>query len=70
MSITIGNLINETLNDNRLKINSYFNSNIINLNIEGNSYNDAIINFKNISEFGISNSLISLNYTNISIIPK
>jgi len=67
MSITIGNLINETLNDNRLKINSYFNSNIINLNIEGNSYNDAIINFKNISEFGISNSLISLNYNNFNI---
>ena len=67
MSITIGNLINETLLDNRFKINTYNNSNILNLNIEGNSYNDAIINFKNIAEIGLSNSLISFNYNNNNI---
>lgn len=67
MSITIGNLINENLYDNRFKINTYNNSNVLNLNIDGNSYNDAIINFKNKAEIGFSNSLISFNYNNINI---
>lgn len=67
MSIIIGNLINETVNDNRLKINTYYNSNIINLNIEGNSYKDAIINFKDVAEIGYSNNffVINLNDKNI-----
>lgn len=64
MSITIGNLINETLNDNRLKINTYDNSNVINLNSDGISYKDAIINYKNLGEIGVSNSAIVFNYDN------
>ena len=32
MSISIGNLLNETINDNRFKINTYNNSNVININ--------------------------------------
>ena len=61
MSIVIGNLINETINDNRLKINTFNNSNVINLNIEGTSYKDAIINFKNLGEIGIVNSCFVIN---------
>jgi|688.fasta_scaffold00528_12 hypothetical protein len=67
MSIVIGNLTNENINDNRLKFNSYNNSNIININVDGNSYNDAVINYKNIGEIGISNSFISFNYNNSNI---
>jgi hypothetical protein len=67
MSIVIGNLINETINDNRLKINTFNNSNVINLNIEGTSYKDAIINFKNLGEIGIVNNcfVINLNDKNV-----
>ena len=61
MSIVIGNLINETTNDNRLKINTYYNSNVVNLNIEGTSYKDAVINFKNLGEIGIVNNCFVIN---------
>ena len=67
MSICIGNLINETLNDNRLKINTYNNSNIINLNIEGTTYNDAIINFKNLCDVGVSNNFFVINSSRSNI---
>lgn len=67
MSITIGNLINESLNDNRLKVNTYNNSNVINLNNEDNTYNDAIINFKNNADIGYSNSLVVINYNKKNI---
>lgn len=67
MSLIIGNLINETLTDNRLKINTYNNSNVINLNIDGISYKDAIINYKNIGEIGVSNSSIIFNYSKQNI---
>jgi len=62
MSITIGNLINETINDNRLKINTYNYSNVINLNSDSISYKDAVINFKELGEIGVSNSTIVFNY--------
>jgi len=64
MSIVIGNLTNENVNDNKLKLNSYIDSNIININIDDNSYKDATINYKNIGEIGVSNSLIAFNYNN------
>lgn len=67
MSILIGNLINETVNDNRLKINTYYNSNIINLNIEENTYRDAIINFKNIADIGYSNQFFVINLNDVNI---
>ena len=67
MSITIGNLINESLNDNRLKINTFINSNAINLNTEDNTNNDVIINFKNIIDMGYSNSSLSFNYNKKNI---
>lgn len=67
MSILIGNLINETVNDNRLKINTYYNSNVINLNIEENTYKDALINFKDKAEIGFSNNFFVININDINI---
>ena len=67
MSIVIGNLTNENINDNRLKFNSYIDSNIITVNADYNSYKDAIINYKGISEIGFSNSYIAINYNNSNI---
>ena len=67
MSIIIGNLTNDNINDNKLNFNSYYDSNIINLNVNGNSYPDAIINYKNIAELGVSNSSIIFNYNNCNI---
>ena len=67
MSITFGNLINETINDNRLKLNTYYNSNCINLNIEQDTFKDAIINFKNKSQIGQSNNYFTINTNNSNI---
>ena len=67
MSIVIGNLTNENINDNRLKFNSYIDSNIITINADDNSYKDAIINYKGISEIGLSNGYIAINYKNSNI---
>lgn len=61
MSITFGNLINETINDNRFKLNTYYNSNCINLNLEEDTYKNAIINFKNKSQIGYSNNNFAMN---------
>jgi hypothetical protein len=67
MSISIGNLRNETISDNRLNFNSFFNSNVIYLNIQDSSYKDAIINFKNKFHFGFSNNCFVLNKDNFNI---
>jgi hypothetical protein len=68
MSISIGNLLNESINDNRFKINTYNNSNAININIDDGTNNDAIINFKNKFEFGFSNNYLSINTYNSNIV--
>jgi len=68
MSISIGNLLNETINDNRFKINTYTNSNVININIDDGTNNDAIINFKNKFELGYSNNYFSINTSNSNIL--
>lgn len=68
MSITIGTLINETINDNRFRFNSFNNSNIIYLNTEVNSYKDAVINFKNNYYFGYSNFAFIINKENSNLI--
>jgi len=67
MSISIGNLLNETIYDNRFKINTYNNSNVININIDNQTNNDAIINFKNNFHLGSSNNFFSLNAFNSNI---
>ena len=61
MSISIGNLLNETINDNRFKINTYYNSNVININIDDGTNENAIINFKDRYEIGCSNNYFSIN---------
>ena len=68
MSISIGNLLNETINDNRFKINTYNNSNVININIDEGTKDDAIINFKNKFELGFSNNYFSINSSNSNIL--
>ena len=68
MSITIGPLINEYINDNRFRLNSFNNSNIIYLNTEYNSYKDTIINFKNIYHTGYSNNSFVINKENLNLI--
>jgi hypothetical protein len=68
MSISIGNLLNETINDNRFKINTYNNSNVININIDDGTNEDAIINFKNKFEIGYSNNYFSINTSNSNIL--
>ena len=68
MSITIGPLINEYINDNRFRLNSFNNSNIIYLNTENNSYKDTIINFKNIYHTGYSNNSFVINKENLNLI--
>ena len=67
MSISIGTLRNETVNDNRLRFNSFFNSNVIFLNTEDSSFKDAVINFKNQYYFGFSNNAIIINKDNSNI---
>jgi hypothetical protein len=67
MSISIGTLKNETVNDNRLRFNSFFNSNVIILNTEDSSYKDAVINFKNQYNFGFSNNAVAINKDNFNI---
>jgi len=84
MSINIGNFNNinryNTI-DNNLNINSYTNSNIILLNTDVDSYNDTIINFKNIYFTGFknnnyiisdnnNNNIISLSYDSIFLNKK
>ena len=66
MSISIGNLLNETINDNRFKINTYNNSNVININLDEGTNNDAIINFKNEFEIGLSNNFFSINLSKLA----
>jgi hypothetical protein len=61
MSIFLGNLLNETINDNRFKINTYYNSNVININLDEGTKEDAIINFRNRYEIGSSNNYFSIN---------
>ena len=68
MSISIGNLLNETINDNRFKINTYNNSNVININLDEGTNNDAIINFKNEFEIGLSNNFFSINSHNSNLL--
>ena len=68
MSISIGNLLNETINDNRFKINTYNNSNVININLDEGTNNDAIINFKNDFEIGLSNNFFSINSHNSNLL--
>ena len=46
---------------NNITINNDTSSNLINFNVDINSYNDAIINFKNIYHFGLSNNKIIIN---------
>jgi len=67
MSISIGTLKNETINDNRLYFNSFFNSNIILLNTDDSSFKDAVINFKNQYYFGFSNNSFVINKDNFNI---
>ena len=67
MSISIGNLLNENINDNRFKINTYNNSNVININIDDNTYQDAIINFKNKIQIGYSNNHLVFNAFNSNV---
>ncbi len=68
MSITIGSLINENINDNRFRFNSFNNSNIIYLNTENNSYKDAIINFKDKYQFGFSNNSFVTNKGDLNLL--
>lgn len=63
MSIFIGNYPSETITDNRFNFNSYINSNVIYLNNDQFSHPNAIINFKNDYEIGLSNSKFILNKT-------
>ena len=68
MSISIGNLLNETINDNRFKINTYNNSNVIFINIDEGTNSNSIINFKNKFEFGYSNNYLAINTSNYNIL--
>jgi len=73
MSISVGKYIDDSgFTDNKLNINSYLFSNIINLNTNDNSiletHKDVIINFKNKFELGFSNSLFAINNENFNII--
>jgi len=61
MSITIGNLKNEIINDNRININSYLYSNIINLNSDSVAYKDSLITFNNLFSIGCSNNFAVIN---------
>lgn len=61
MSINIGKIISENLNDNRLKIGTYNNSNVININTDVDNYKDAGINFKNKYFIGYSNFNFTIN---------
>ena len=71
MSISVGQYKNNNLIDNKLNINSYLFSNVINLNNETNTtlapHKDVIINFKNKFELGFSNNLFILNDDNYNI---
>ena len=71
MSISVGKYNNNNLIDNKLNINSYFFSNIINLNAETDStlipHSNVVINFKNKYELGFSNNLFVLNNDNFNI---
>lgn len=67
MSIYMGNIPNETINDNRLNFNSYVNSNVIYINTDFDSHPNALINFKNDFIIGMSNSMFILNKNNFSI---
>lgn len=67
MSISIGTLRNETVNDNRLHFNSFYNSNVIFLNVEDSSFKDAVINFKNQYYFGFSNNAFVINNSSSNI---
>lgn len=55
MSINIGNFNYENIN-NKLIINSYINSNVINLNTDITSHKDTVINYKNKFYTGIKNN--------------
>ena len=72
MSISVGKYIDGgNLKDNKLTINSYLFSNVINLNTEDtlalSTYKDAIINFKNKFELGFSNNFFAINNENFNI---
>jgi len=67
MSIYVGNLPIETINDNILNLNTYFNSNVIYINTDVESHPNALINFKNNFMIGMSNSSFVLNKNNFSI---
>jgi hypothetical protein len=72
MSISVGKYIDGgNLKDNKLNINSYLFSNVINLNTEDTlslaSHKDAIINFKNKFELGFSNNFFAINNENFNI---
>jgi hypothetical protein len=68
MSITIGKIISEILNDNRLKVGTYNNSNVININTDIDNYKDCGINFKNNYFLGYSNLNFTLNSINSNLI--
>lgn len=68
MSISIGNLLNETIYDNRFKINTYNNSNVVNINLDEGTKEDAIINFRNKFEVGISNNFFTINAYNSNVL--
>jgi hypothetical protein len=67
MSITFGNLLNEAIGDNRFKIGTYNNSNVIYINIDNDNYRDGIINFRNRSEIGHSNNQFVINMDGMNI---
>lgn len=67
MSITFGNLLNEAIGDNRFKISTYNNSNVIYINVDNDTYSDGIINFRNRSEIGHSNNQFTINMDTINI---
>lgn len=68
MSISIGNLLNETIIDNRFKINTYINSNVININIDEGTKEDGVINFGNKFQSGLSNNYYAINSNNSNIL--
>lgn len=67
MSIYVGNLPIDTINDNRLNLNTYINSNVIYINTDTESCPNALINFKNDFMIGMSNSSFVLNKNEFSI---
>ena len=55
-------------NNNYVYINNDISSNLLYLNADNNSYNDAIINFKNNYQFGLINDKITFNKNNSNLL--